>query len=406
MLRIYQFFLISLTFCTGSLWGGGYQLSELGTPGMGLAGIGQAAIASDASTAYVNPAGMPWLCEDQVLIGIQAFRNDIRFKKEPDTTFSGGSGGQLGMTLGNNAFYLVRHFSDDVSFGFSVNSPLGAGLNYSRHWAGRYIVQSILVATIDFSPCVAIKVNRCLSIGGGFVVEYARLWDSIAINPAIFGLPPDTTPDGRLELDLDNWETAFFLGALWNICPTTRIGFVYRSVMRHRFEGRGKLTPKGTSFSVDTNFIIPQMATISLYHQLCPRFALVFDAGYTNYEEFKKQIIASDNGGQVTIPRNMRDIWHFGVGAQFRCTDRLLLQSGFSYDSSPERKEFRSPDLPLDTQYRYGFGILYDLNRCVTIGTAFEYADLGRNRMRNPLVQGDFKAMNGYWWNLTINRKF
>ena len=35
-----------------------FQFYELGAPSNGTAGVGQAALASDASTAYFNPAGM------------------------------------------------------------------------------------------------------------------------------------------------------------------------------------------------------------------------------------------------------------------------------------------------------------------------------------------------------------
>jgi len=212
--------------------------------------------------------------------------------------------------------------------------------------------------------------------------------------------------EGIEENTLNNWETAWHVGALIEFSPRTRLGFVYRSVLRHLFEGSGKVTPPNISFSVDTNFVIPQAGVISLYHEATSCLALVFNVGFSNYDDFQKQIIATDNGGLVEIPRRMRDIWHFGIGAQYRCTTCLTLQTGFAYDTSPQRRSFRSPDLPLDTQYRYAVGVLYDWNRCITLGSAFEYANLGSNRLRNPIVQGDFEAMDAYWLNFTINKKF
>ena len=39
-------------------WAGGAWLYEVGSPDLGTAGAGRAALAADASTAFGNPAGM------------------------------------------------------------------------------------------------------------------------------------------------------------------------------------------------------------------------------------------------------------------------------------------------------------------------------------------------------------
>ncbi|MGB8720396.1 MAG: hypothetical protein WCD46_13880, partial [Desulfobacterales bacterium] len=55
--------LLRLMVVTGLLlgtpaWGAGLWLYEIGTPDLGTAAAGRAALASDASTAGTNPAGM------------------------------------------------------------------------------------------------------------------------------------------------------------------------------------------------------------------------------------------------------------------------------------------------------------------------------------------------------------
>ena len=56
---------------TASLWaqGGGIGLYEVSTSNAGEAYAGQAAIADDAATAYLNPAGMTRLIGRQMLFG-------------------------------------------------------------------------------------------------------------------------------------------------------------------------------------------------------------------------------------------------------------------------------------------------------------------------------------------------
>jgi long-chain fatty acid transport protein len=60
----------SILLCT-SAWGAGLWLYEGGQPDVGTATAGRAALANDASTAAINPAGMTRLDRSQVLVGVQ-----------------------------------------------------------------------------------------------------------------------------------------------------------------------------------------------------------------------------------------------------------------------------------------------------------------------------------------------
>src|SRR5215831_3293441 len=71
--------------------GGGVAVYEVGTPNVGEAYAGQAAVASDASTAFSNPAGMTRLNGSQFLAGAQLDLLSSHFIAGPATT-SGGSG--------------------------------------------------------------------------------------------------------------------------------------------------------------------------------------------------------------------------------------------------------------------------------------------------------------------------
>ena len=50
------------------VWAGGLWLHEAGTPDLGTASAGRTALAADASTAGINPAGMTRLDRSQMLI--------------------------------------------------------------------------------------------------------------------------------------------------------------------------------------------------------------------------------------------------------------------------------------------------------------------------------------------------
>ncbi|MGD2000540.1 MAG: outer membrane protein transport protein, partial [Desulfobacterales bacterium] len=64
------------------VWGGGLWLYEGGTPDLGTAAAGRAALAADASTAGTNPAGMTRLERSQMLAAFQGLYINSRFDVE------------------------------------------------------------------------------------------------------------------------------------------------------------------------------------------------------------------------------------------------------------------------------------------------------------------------------------
>src|SRR5579872_1795258 len=73
-----------------------FQFYELGTPIIGTAGVGQAAVATDASTSYFNPAGMSQLSNSQFMLGSQALLSYNHFAANNQTTIVGNNGGNAG----------------------------------------------------------------------------------------------------------------------------------------------------------------------------------------------------------------------------------------------------------------------------------------------------------------------
>ena len=83
---------------TASAQAAGLWLFEQGTPDLGAAAAGRAAMAKDASTAFGNPAGMTRLKDSQLTVGAQTLFPQIKFNAD-DSSFGGGSGGSAGVLI-------------------------------------------------------------------------------------------------------------------------------------------------------------------------------------------------------------------------------------------------------------------------------------------------------------------
>ena len=130
--------ILTLIALTGSYaWSAGLWLYEAGTPDMGTAAAGRAAMADDASTAGSNPAGMTRLERSQMLIGVQPLYLNSEFSPGSETTVSGSDGGNAGgWVMAGNLSY-VHKYSEDLSFGVMAGSYFGLGLDPDDSWVGR-----------------------------------------------------------------------------------------------------------------------------------------------------------------------------------------------------------------------------------------------------------------------------
>src|SRR5262245_42241726 len=90
-------------------WAAAIWLYEMATPDQGTAAAGRAALAVDASTAWLNPAGMTRLDRSQLLIGAGALVIQSEFDIAPGTTESGG-GANITSAPPSASGYYVQSF--------------------------------------------------------------------------------------------------------------------------------------------------------------------------------------------------------------------------------------------------------------------------------------------------------
>ena len=123
-----------------SVQGSGLLLYETGAPDLGTASAGRAAMASDASTAGANPAGMTLLDRSQLLGASGAILPSTNFDVAPQTTTPGGGGGNAGVFFPIGGFFYVYRLSERVRLGIAVDSDFAGNFNYGKKWTGRYYV--------------------------------------------------------------------------------------------------------------------------------------------------------------------------------------------------------------------------------------------------------------------------
>jgi len=417
-----------LMLCIASAaWAGGAYVYEVGSPDMGTAAAGRAALAADASTTFGNPAGMTHLSDSQFLVGPVIFQFQSFFDpKRPPSNVSGGAGGNIGgfcplPSWGGSApgggVYGVYSLRDDLKLGLSINSYVAGSADYDSNWTGRYYVQRADILTMNFNPTIAYRFLPWLSVGAGFSIQYAKLVQKVAINNFL-----DAVGDGRLIVHDANVGFGGNIGVLFDINPATRVGLTYRSPVDQGFNDVAKVSNLGPGLRavlqakgllgkpVDMSLTVPQEILLSGFHQLTPRVAIMGNFGWQNWSAFGKPEL-SVSQTSLTVNQHYKDTFSAAGGAQIRVADPFLLSFGFNYDTSAVSDSNRSPAFYVDEQYRWGFGLQYDWNNALTLGMAYEFLYLGSapiNRsgpIAGTLV-GDYSTNMINFVNFTVSYRF
>lgn len=390
--------LVSLAFSSLS-HAAAFQLYELGTPIVATAGVGQAAVASDASTVYFNPAGMNALPTTEIMLGSEMVLPYANFSADSANTISGNNGGNGGMLLPSVGGYFVYNYSLRLKMGFGVASPYAGALYYNNHWVGRYIVQQMGLITINVNPALAYQVNDWLSLGAGISVEYANLYQTVA-------LPLTSTVDGQASVDTGSVSPGFNLGVFLIPRDTTKLGITYRSQIVHHLSGNVNFLNISDTPSVTTKLVMPANMIASISQQINPQFTLLGEAGWAHWSTMRNAVVTVDGFSAVT-PENWHDTYRLGLAGQYQLPSPVLLQAGMSFDSSPTSRSHRTPNLPMDRQIRIGAGLQYFATKDATLSLSYEYMNMGNAPITNSsnlgILSGDYSRNYTNFFQASLN---
>ncbi|HEY9099237.1 MAG TPA: outer membrane protein transport protein [Thiobacillus sp.] len=350
--------------CAGLTHAAGFALIEQNASGLGNAYAGQAASAQDASTIFFNPAGMTLLPDRQVVLAGHLIKPQAEFSGS--SNIGGGDGGDAGgLAIVPNA-YLAYRLTPDIHVGVGMNAPFGLKTEYDNTWAGRTQGIKSELKTINLNPSIAWKATNTLSLGAGLSVQYAKATLTNATNAA-------NPPTSVGEVKGDDYSWGFNLGALWQINPATRIGLAYRSEVDHRLKGQLKTNGATTINPVYADLVLPDSASLSVFHKLNPRWELLADVTWTGWSDFSELRVVNSAGGTVTVtPENWSNSYRYSVGANYRMNDKITLRTGVAYDETPVSDAFRTARVPDESRTWLAFGAQYRLsaNSALDIGYA------------------------------------
>ena len=384
----------------------GFALIEQNASGMGNAYAGGAAIAEDASTIFFNPAGLSRLKGTQVVVAGHIIKPTAKFSNAGSTTaailgatpLSGpnADGGTLAIVPN---VYLSYTDASNVVLGLGINVPFGLSTVYDDNWVGRYHgVKSDLV-TKNLNPSIAYRWGEMFSLGFGVNIQTMEVTLSSAIDVGTLtgGAVPQ---DGFVTLHGDNSGN---IGLGWNIgfllepSSETRIGLSYRSKVDHTLRGKADFSLPGqavalltsTGSFVDTDIsaevTMPEMASLSAYHEISENLALMADFTWTDWSVFEELRVtyASSHPSSVTT-ENWKETYRGAFGLTYAMDEHFSLKAGLAYDQSPvPDDQHRTPRVPDSDRTWISFGATYKPLENLSLDLGYSHLFVADSKINN-----------------------
>ena len=340
-----------------------FLLTEQSVTSLGSAHAAGAAYADDASTIWYNPAGLTRLSDPELDAGISLIRFGASFT--PTTAIdaigqplSGNNGGNPGKLGGVPFIYYSMPLSDKLDFGIGLGVPFGLTTSYDASSIFRYQAINTSVTVINLNPTLAYKFTDHFS--GGFGVDIQRMNVKLTndidfgavcfaeVSPAVcsqsFGLVPQGH-DGFFSGSADNTATGFNFGLLWDY-DTTRVGFSYRTRVKHNLSGNASFTDVPGVFAsqglfqsqgMSAEFTTPQIVSLSLFQQLNNRWSLMADWTYTGWSSFQNLTInfSNPNMPPAIVQQGLSNSNRFSIGLNYKYSDAWTFRTGVALDKSP-----------------------------------------------------------------------
>jgi long-chain fatty acid transport protein len=399
---VVKFALPASMLLTGSgVQASGFGLIEQSVSSMGTAYANGSAGLDDPSTIWFNPATMTRLNGRHASGGAHVVWSRVDIEAEanynPNIPLIGGSDISGDNNTDTDVLALVPHaayshqLNEKMWLGMSVNVPFGLETEYDDNWVGRYHAIKSELLTVNFNPSIAFRFNDRVSAGLGVSAVYAdgKLTNAVDGGLSAFAsgspipgwVPGSSTFDHKAELQGDDWGYGWNAGLMLQPTEQTRFGLQYRSKID--LDISGDVEVSGPIPSPDLNFkddaelsiTLPASWSISAYHDLSDRFAIMADVTWTEWSELDEIRIKQDSGAQTLGVWDWDDTIRYSVGGSYRFNHNWLLRTGVAFDQGATPSDrLRTPRVPDDDRIWFALGANYKYSEQMSID--FGYAHL------------------------------
>lgn len=357
---------------------GGFQVNLAGQRNIGMGGVG-VGLSLDQAAMFYNPGALAMVRKNGVQVGVNATFARVSFVPQGGTTQSNA---QHDTVTPFNLYASFGPTDGKLRFGIAVYTPFGSKLRYQDNWTGRYALTQIDLKSIFIQPTVSYALTDQISIGAGLVILG---YGSVNLQRDI---PVQDGSGNTTHLELDGKaknKLGYNAGIYFKPSDKLSVGISYRSQVDATVSG-GSVAFRNLPSSVASSFsatkfdvTLPLPATTSVGIGVTPseKLTIGLDANLVSWSRYKSLDFAFNGtvGGSTTSTskRYYQDALTFRLGGQYLLTEGLAVRAGVSYDFTPVKDGYITPETPDADRVGLAAGATYNVNDQFGIDVSFLY---------------------------------
>jgi len=337
----------------------GFGLQETSVTGLGRAFAAENTVGDNAAILGRNPAGSA-LFDKITLSGgaiyvnpeIDAAGDVTFFTPQGSFSFSDKDDDYASSAWVPNA-YLAVPINPCWSFGLAMYSNYGLETDFKDDFLVSHIANKTELTTVNIAPSVAYEFNNQFSIGlaANFLYADATLNTTI---PKNLPIAPQLGGLKVLDLDGDDWDVSWTLGALWNINDRTRVGFSYHAELDPELDGdvSSDLIPGINGQPLNNTkgqltLDLPDTAELGFYHKFNQNWGLALGAMWTDWSDFQRleAYLPDQKFGVDPEPynplllkeENFESGWRYSIAGEYYPCEEVTWRIGYAYDQGAAR---------------------------------------------------------------------
>ncbi|MBN2872724.1 MAG: TonB-dependent receptor [Halothiobacillaceae bacterium] len=377
---------VSMAAMVGQAQAAGFALMEKNATDLGQAYANLATGNGEATGMMGNPAAMTQIDGTAVSGGVNVIMPSFELQPGASSTgltgpVAGGLGGDAGEPAAIPNAAIVHQLDDRARVGLALSVPFGLATEYDEGWLGRYHALESRIEVIDLSPSFSIDLASDWTIGGAFHVQRseARLSSAINATAASGGTP---LPDGKVEIEGDDWSIGYSLGLLWQASESTRVGLAYHSGIDHDLTGDADYTmpaplsssPAFADSYAQAGLALPASAAASVTHRFSETLTGSVGLLWTGWSSFEELRVEQSFGRESVTTENWDDTLRVALGGEWTFAPRWTLRAGAAYDPTPvPSPAFRTARLPDADRTWASVGLGYQISRQWSVDVGYTH---------------------------------
>lgn len=400
---------VVLVLSAAEAFAAGLSIPEQGAAALGMSAA-YAARSEDLSAIYYNPAGLDYVGNTELYLGLTPIKPVHSFEGD------GVADDANGMTFFPPQVYLAHRLNKRVVIGMGVYAPYGLGTDWDESWNGRYTSTYGEIAAVYVTPAISYKITDMISVGGTFSwiwseAKIEKMLDSglVLAGQGLSVSPASTAYDSKFGLKGEGGGVSYTIGLMLRPADRVQLGLVYTGATEIEYEGDAKFNHSSmivpgmdmtagdllqASFpnrqDGEAVLNLPSVITVGLKYDLTSKWDTEFDMNFVSWSEYDELVIDLEKDlpkDTLVQPKNWDDTMTFRLGTSYdfsNFTGRL----GFMYDQAPVPDETFDGQLPDNDRFGGSIGFGFNVGK-VTIDASYMYLKFSDRDKENLVGYSD-----------------